>query len=321
MCAVSRGIKKGERVIQGNCLEYLQGYGKADIALSFLDPPFNQGKEYRCFDDKQSDEVYWGWMEDILKELHKATLDGGALYFMHREKNTEQVLRCIRRARWHFKNLIIWKKMTSAVPSSLMHGKHYQIIVFATKGSKTRLFNKLRITPPLPVNYKYEREGGVFVTDVWDDIREMTSGYFAGDEALRNEDGERFHKQQSPLALLTRIILSSSMPDDLVFDPFGGTGTTSIVATQLARQFKTVEIDSKNISCIKKRLKKLRTADNILKYKKNYHFTDDLEKIWSGQTKTSQKILTLLLPLHNEKLKAQATQEVQKIFKKRHLSH
>ena len=42
----------------------------------------------------------------------------------------------------------------------------------------------------------------MFVTDVWDDIREMTSGYFAGDEALYDADGNRAHKQQSPYSTL-----------------------------------------------------------------------------------------------------------------------
>ena len=36
----------------------------------------------------------------------------------------------------------------------------------------------------------------MYVTDVWDDIRELTSGYFAGEEALRDSEGNRLHKQQ-----------------------------------------------------------------------------------------------------------------------------
>ena len=46
----------------------------------------------------------------------------------------------------------------------------------------------------------------MFVTDVWDDIREMTSGYFAGDEALYDPQGNRAHKQQSPIQLLITFL-------------------------------------------------------------------------------------------------------------------
>ena len=72
--------------------------------------------------------------------------------------------------------------------------------------------------PPLP-EHKYERENGVYLTDVWGDIRELTSGYFAGDEAIRDSKGSRVHTQQSPVALLLRIILSSTLPGDTVLDP------------------------------------------------------------------------------------------------------
>ena len=76
------------------------------------------------------------------------------------------------------------------------------IIAFATKGKTPRVFHRLRIDPPLPADYKHARENGMFVTDVWDDIRELTSGYFVGDEALRDAEGNRLHKQQAPIQLL-----------------------------------------------------------------------------------------------------------------------
>lgn len=46
------------------------------------------------------------------------------------------------------------KKKTSAVPAGYKFRKHYQIIAFATNGINPRVFNKLRISPPLPANYK-----------------------------------------------------------------------------------------------------------------------------------------------------------------------
>ena len=165
-------------------------------------------------------------------------------------------MRVLESSGWTFQNLIIWRKKTSAIPCQTRFGKHYQIIVFATAGIKPRVFNKLRIDPPLLETEKYRRPDGMYVTDVWDDIRELTSGYFAGDEPLRTKDGERVHKQQSPVQLLTRIILSSSHIGDMVFDPFAGTGTTLVVANQLQRNSLGVEIDPTNVSFIRDRLSK-----------------------------------------------------------------
>lgn len=205
------------------------------------------------------------------------------MYFMQREKNTEYVLSCLRRSGWNLQNLIIWKKKTSAVPNINKFGKHYQIIAFAIKGRKPRLFNRLRIDPPLPPNYKMERSEGMYVTDVWDDIRELTSGYFAGDEAIRNAKGERFHKQQSPIQLLLRIILSSTMPGDWILDPFAGTGTTLVAAEQLSRNAIGIEKSPENVECIRDRLENQREADNVNTYYKDYLYTHNLDRIW-GKT-------------------------------------
>ena len=254
------------------------------VDLTFLDPPFNQNKDYVFHDDNLSMDDYWGMMKEVCQKVYDITSNGGAIYFMQREKNAEDVLRCLRETGWVLQNLIIWKKKTSAVPVASKFGKHYQILAYATKGEKARVFNRLRISPPLPANYKVERENGVFVTDVWDDIRELTSGYFAGDEAIRDKNGERFHKQQSPIALLLRIVLSSTQPGDTVFDPFSGTGTTLVTAHQAGRNSIGIEIDPKNVEMIENRLEEIRDPDSIEKYYQDYIYTENLPEIWDAKS-------------------------------------
>jgi DNA modification methylase len=283
------------KVIQGDCIKELERLNTS-IDLTFLDPPFNQGKEYSEHDDNLPDEVYWKWMKEVCSKVYNLTSQGGAIYFMQREKNTEQVLSCLRKSGWNLQNLIIWKKKTSAVPCSNKFGKHYQIIAYAIRGKKPRVFNRLRINPPLPPNYKFEREDGVYITDVWDDIRELTSGYFAGDEAIRNADSSRFHKQQAPIQLLLRIILSSTNPNDTVLDPFAGSGTTLVVAEQLKRNSIGIEKDKENVRCIEKRLKVIRESDDVQRFYGEYIYTENLDKIWGyivGTEKRSDKIKQL----------------------------
>ncbi|MBM2814465.1 MAG: modification methylase [Ignavibacteria bacterium] len=267
------------KIYNGNCLEILPSI-EDKIDLTFLDPPFNQNKDYRFHNDNLSDLEYWSMMKEVCSKIFNITSSGGAIYFMQRDKNTENVLNCLRTTGWSLQNLIIWKKKTSAVPNSNKFGKHYQIIAFACKGEKARIFNKLRISPPLPPNYKNAYENGVFVTDVWDDIRELTSGYYAGDEAIRTENGDRFHKQQSPISLLLRVILSSSNPYETILDPFAGTGTTLVVAKQLQRNYIGIEIDPENVMTIHDRLNTIRKSDIIEKYYNDYIHTDNLKRIW-----------------------------------------
>jgi site-specific DNA-methyltransferase (adenine-specific) len=267
-----------DKVIQGDCLDYLKEI--KGVHLTFLDPPYNQGKDYRYFDDEREPEAYWRWLKEVVSYIYRATVEGGALYFMQREKNVGWMMKVLSETGWTFQNLIIWKKFTSAVPCDFRFGKQYQVIIFATKGGKPRVFNKLRVDYPLQPWQKRERHNGVYVTDVWDDIRELTSGYFAGDEALRDEKGNRVHLQQSPVALLLRIILSSSMPGDVVLDPMAGTGTTLVVAKQLRRHFIGIEIDPFYVEVIKRRLSAIRKADNVLRYRSYYRFTPNLDEIW-----------------------------------------
>lgn len=273
------------KILTGDCLEQLNSQhfpGKID--LTFLDPPFNQNKDYAHHDDNLSPEQYWEMMKVVCRRIFEIASKGGAVYFMQREKNSEEVLRCLRETGWAVQNLIIWKKKTSAVPVAGKFGKHYQILAYATKGEKARVFHRLRISPPLPANYKQQRENGLYVTDVWDDIRELTSGYFAGDEAIRGENGERFHKQQAPIALLLRIILSSSKTGDTVLDPFAGTGTTLVTAHQLGRNSVGVEIDPKNSKMIHERLEVIRDPDKVEKYYQDYIYTENLPEIWGAKS-------------------------------------
>ena len=267
------------KVFCGNSIEQLTHITQR-VDMTFLDPPFNQQKYYSLHDDDMPEEQYWEMMKNVCQLVYNVTNNGGCIYFMQREKNTEYVLRILRETGWIFQNLIIWKKRTSAVPVAGKYGKQYQIIAYAVKGERAKTFHRLRINPPLPANYKSLRENGVFVTDVWDDIRELTSGYFAGEEALRTDNGERFHKQQTSLALLLRLVLTSTNTGDTILDPFAGTGTTLVTAAQLQRHSIGIEIDPVNVECIQSRLKNIREADLLQKYYKDYICTENISEIW-----------------------------------------
>jgi DNA modification methylase len=271
------------KIFNTDCVEGMKIIPAQSVEMTFLDPPFNQQKDYALHNDDMSEADYWAMMKNVCQAVCNVTKQGGSIYFMQREKNTEFVLQTLRKTGWEFQNLIIWKKRTSAVPVKGKYGKQYQVIAYATKGERAKTFHRLRIDPPSPAHFKVPRENGVFVTDVWDDIRELTSGYYAGDEALRTEEGERFHKQQAPLALLLRMILTSTNVGDTVLDPFAGTGTTAVVAAQIQRKSISIEIDPNNVQCIDNRLNNLREADKIQKYYRDYRCTENLAQIWGNE--------------------------------------
>ena len=67
-----------------------------------------------------------------------------------------------------------------------------------------------------------------------------------GKERLRKDNNQRSHPTQKPEALLYRIILASTNKNDLILDPFLGSGTTAVVAKKLQRSFIGIEQDSLN---------------------------------------------------------------------------
>jgi len=50
------------------------------VELTFLDPPFNQNKNYAHHNDNLSFDEYWGMMKDVCQKIYDITFDGGAIY-------------------------------------------------------------------------------------------------------------------------------------------------------------------------------------------------------------------------------------------------
>ena len=74
------------------------------------------------------------------------------------------------------------------------------------------------------------------------------------------------HPTQKPEKLLAKLILASSNPNDFVFDPFLGSGTTAVVAKKLGRRFAGVEIDETYACLAQKRLAQAEEAPHIQGY-------------------------------------------------------
>jgi len=86
-----------------------------------------------------------------------------------------------------------------------------------------------------------------------------------GPERLRNQHGLKLHPTQKPEALLHRVMLASTGHDDIVLDPFAGTGTTAVVARRLGRHFIAIERHPAYVEAAWGRLRRTRhgSADGI----------------------------------------------------------
>jgi len=75
------------------------------------------------------------------------------------------------------------------------------------------------------------------------------------------------HPTQKPLALLKRIVLASTKPGDIIFDPFNGSGTTGIAATMIGnRKYIGCDLDKNYINLTIKRYEELKTNKGLFNY-------------------------------------------------------
>ncbi|NVM27791.1 MAG: site-specific DNA-methyltransferase [Candidatus Helarchaeota archaeon] len=278
------------RIIHGVCETELSKLvnesSLKEIHLTFLHPPVTQPKEGVNSNKQMTPGRYWQWMQRICQKILTLTAPGGALYFMHRARYAEFVLQALRTTGWTLQNLITWKQLTSVIPHQSRFFEQAQLIAFASKGPEPRVFHRLRIDSPIASYHKQRQDDGFTVTDVWNDIPELNIDNHANNDATptpskkpASTEAGRFPKEQMPVRLLTRIILASSLPHDLILDPFAGTGVTGVVAEQLGRNSITIELDPRNIEVMKKRLTLKRPAVDLSKFYYYYRFTDHIDSI------------------------------------------
>ncbi len=142
-------------------------------------------------------------------------------------------------------------------------------IWFATKSSKYT-FNvdavkiRRKVIAPYKVDGKpkdwEETEDGNFrntyPSNFWDDI---SIPYWSMPENTA-------HPTQKPEKLLAKLILASSNPGDIVFDPFLGSGSTSVAAKKLNRHYVGIEINKQYCVWAEKRLEMADSDTSIQGY-------------------------------------------------------
>jgi modification methylase len=128
-------------------------------------------------------------------------------------------------------NDVIWRKSN---PMPNFRGRRFtnahETLIWASRDAAGRQYT---------FNYEALKAGNedIQVRSDW------TIALCTGEERLKGADKKKLHPTQKPEALLARVILSSSRPDDVVLDPFCGTGTTGAVAKRLGRRFIGIERD------------------------------------------------------------------------------
>ena len=231
-----------DQIMRGDSLELLRMLPTASVHCVFADPPYNlqlRG-ELRRPDDSLVDGVdeewdrftdfaaYDAFTREWLGECRRILRKDGTLWVIGAYHNIFRIGAILQDLGYWVLNDVIWRK---ANPMPNFRGRRFtnahETLIWAARGQDSR--------------YRFNYQA----MKALNDEIQMRSDWFiplcTGAERLRNEHGLKLHPTQKPEALLHRVLLASTIQDDIVLDPFAGTGTTAAVAKRLRRHFIGIE--------------------------------------------------------------------------------
>ena len=227
------------------------------VDLLIADPPYNLDKSFNgeTFKARSLDE-YESWLESWLVPLRRILKPTASMYLCGDWRSSAAIQRVAER---HFviQNRITWEREKGR--GALTNWKNCSEDIWFLTASRDYTFNvdavklKRRVIAPykdangVPKDWEQTENGNYRVThpsNLWTDI---SVPFWSMPE---NTD----HPTQKPEKLIAKLVLASSRPNDVVFDPFLGSGTTSVVAKKLGRAFVGIEIDEQFCCLAEKRL-------------------------------------------------------------------
>ena len=216
------------------------------VDLMIIDPPYNLTKEFgdQTF-NRLTDQAYANWLETWLMPLKRLLKFTASLYFCA-DWQTSMAMYPVLKRYFKVRNRITWEREKGRGAKAnwknacediwfCTMSDHYTFNIDAVK-LKRRVLAPYRTQDGQPKDWEHhgtEKYRLTHPSNLWTDL---TIPFWSMPE---NTD----HPTQKPEKLLAKFILASSQPGDIIFDPFLGSGTTSVVAQKLGRQFVGVEIN------------------------------------------------------------------------------
>lgn len=227
------------------------------VDLAFVDPPYNLNKSFNETSFKEMDsENYEKWFESWISKIKRLLKPNASIYICGDWKSSGAINNVVKKY-FTIQNRITWerekgrgakhnwKNCSEDIWFCTMSNDYY-FDVEAVK-MKRKVIAPYRDETGNAKDWQEEGDGKYRIThpsNLWTDI---SIPFWSMPE---NTD----HPTQKPEKLVAKIILASSKPGDVVFDPFLGSGTTSVVAKKLGRRFVGIEIDEYYCCLSEKRL-------------------------------------------------------------------
>jgi site-specific DNA-methyltransferase (adenine-specific) len=287
--------KYSNKIIQGDCLKLFKYIPDNSVDMTFADPPFNLQKKYTSYDDNLEFQEYLDWCKSWISEMVRVTKPTGSI-FVHNIPMWLTFYASYLNKFAHFKHWISWDAPTSPMGKSLQPA-HYGILFYTKESMGAKIYElrhphkRDRRQGYLLKDYGGKKDGlhpfGPLVSDVWTDIHR-----------IKHNSKRDPHPCQLPLHLLDRLILLTTDENDIVLDPFSGTGTTAISAKRLGRKYIGFELDKQYVEISQKKLEKVEPNFKIGKSWVSFYL-DDIVTIRNNDWDDLQQFFNIPNPIRS----------------------
>lgn len=240
------------KIIEGDSLEIMKKIPSNSIDLTFADPPFNLSKKYDVYNDKIEVKNYLDWCEKWIRQMVRITKTTGSIIVHNIPKWLTYFAEILNKnPNAHFKHWIAWDALSTPLGKTLLPN-HYGFIWYVK--SKEFKFYDIRTF------HQTCRECGAFIKDyggkkiLMHDYGALLSDVWTDIHRIRHPKRRDEHPCQLPIPIMERLILMTTDENDVVLDPFIGTGTTAIASKRLNRRYIGIDIDPKYIEISKEKL-------------------------------------------------------------------
>lgn len=252
------------KIYCGDNLTIMQDIPDGSIDLIYADPPYNTGRDFGEFDDRfENIDHYLEFIVSRLKEMHRILKPTGSIY-LHCDWHASHHIRFALDKIFgssNFRDEIIWCYRGGGAPQYTFRKKHDNIYRY-TKSDEWCFNMQYRPYVEFDIIYRSveskNKDRGAIMDDWWDDIPSRSTATMAKEWLDYNT--------QKPEALLDRIIKASTNLDDIVLDPFAGSGTTCAVAKKLGRQYIGIDNNPDAVKLTEERLKKIASYRRLNKW-------------------------------------------------------
>jgi site-specific DNA-methyltransferase (adenine-specific) len=255
-----------DRLHQGDCLEGLAGLPDGCIDLAFADPPFNIGYDYDIYEDRRACEEYLDWSRRWIGAVARVLRPDGTFWLaIGDEYAAELKVIAHREVGLHLRSWVVWY-YTFGVHCTKKFTRSHAHLLYFVKDPKRFTFHDeaVRVPSARQLIYADKRANprGRVPDDTWilrpqdvpDGFTPEQDTWSVSRVCGTFKERAGWHGCQMPEQVLGRILRACSDEEDVVLDPFAGSGTTLAVAKKLHRHYLGFELSSEYAANVASRL-------------------------------------------------------------------